>query len=141
MFYSGITTLDASEASGNLELAGSAAEDTIIGGSGNNSLWGGAGDANDVLTGGSGYNEFFFNKGEGHDIITASNNGDKVMLYDTKAEDLDLSATGVQSSGDLVIHFLDGSRLTLKGYASQGAETFQFKDAAYHYDHSSGTWA
>ena len=139
--YDGITALDASGASGNLELAGSAAEDTIIGGSGNNSLWGGAGDANDVLTGGSGYNEFFFNKGEGHDIITASNNGDKVMLYDTKAEDLDLSATGVQSSGDLVIHFLDGSRLTLKGYASQGAETFQFKDAAYHYDHSSGTWA
>lgn len=140
VLYVGIHTLDAAESSGQLVLVGSTDKDTIIGGNGRNSLWGGTGVSDDVLTGGSGYNEFRFSKGEGHDVITSSNNADKVMLYNVNSADLNMGATGVNASGDLVISLLDGSSLTLRNYTAQGAETFQLADAAYRYDRASGTW-
>lgn len=138
VLYVGIHTLDATESSGQLELIGSAAEDTILGGSGSNSIWGGAGASDDILTGGSGYNEFLFNKGEGNDIITFSNNTDKVMLYNVNSAELNTGATGVNAAGDLVITLQDGSSLTLKNYTTQGAETFQFADVTYRYNRSTG---
>ena len=140
VLYVGIHTLDAAESSGQLVLVGSTDKDTIIGGNGRNSLWGGTGVSDDVLTGGSGYNEFRFSKGEGHDVITSSNTADKVMLYNVNSADLNMGATGVNASGDLVISLLDGSSLTLRNYTAQGAETFQLADAAYRYDRASGTW-
>ncbi|MBQ1915830.1 MAG: hypothetical protein II178_11530 [Selenomonadaceae bacterium] len=60
------------------------------------------------------------------------------MLYDVSFADLNTEATGVRASGDMVITLKDGSSLTLKNYSAQGAETFQFADATYHYNRSGG---
>ena len=138
--FDGFNKVDASESTGNLELAGGEQGDSILGGRGESSLWGGAG-GNDFLTGGSGYNEFYFGKGEGHDVITDSNSGDKVMLYNVALEDLDLARTGVGADGNMVIRLLDGSSLTIQNYSAQGASTFQLADSTWHYDRESGAWS
>ena len=138
--FDGFNKVDASESTGNLELAGGEQGDSILGGQGESSLWGGAG-GNDFLTGGSGYNEFYFGKGEGHDVITDSNSGDKVMLYNVAVEDLDLARTGMDASGNMVIRLLDGSSLTIQNYSAQGASTFQLADSTWSYDRARGAWS
>ena len=136
--YSGFTTIDASEMKGDAILAGAAASENIIGGQGDSSLWGGAG--NDTLQGGSGYNEFYFTKGDGKDIITASNNEDKVMLYNVLTEEVDFTKTGLKNNGNLVVALQDGSSLTMANFANQGAETIQLQDAVFHYDRQTASW-
>ena len=135
---SSIEIMDASASTGVNILAGGREAETIKGGGGNNSIWGGAG-GNDVLTGGSNYNEFYFGMGEGADTITKSNDGDKVMLYNIKLEDLDLQTLGMKN-GSMVIGLKDGSMLTIQNYASHGATTFQLADGTYSYDRNTDTW-
>ena len=135
---SSVEIIDASGSNGTNLLAGSQGSETIKGGGGTNSLWGGAG-GSDVLEGGSGYNEFYFGKGEGTDLITKSNDGDKVMLYNIKAEDLNPQATGLKD-GNMVIALKDGSTLTLQNYDSHGATTFQLADGTFSYDRKTGSW-
>ena len=138
--FDGFNKIDATAATGDMELAGGDKGDSILGGQGESSLWGGSG-GNDYLTGGSGYNEFYFGRGEGHDVITDSNNGDKVMLYNVALEDLDLARTGMDDSGNMVIRLLDGSSLTIRNYGAQGASTFQLADSTWNYDRASGAWS
>lgn len=135
---SSIEIIDASRATGDNVLAGSHESQTIKGGWGSTSLWGGAG-GNDSLVGGNGYNEFYFGMGEGKDIITNSNDDDKIMLYNVKTTDLNAQATGMRH-GNMVITLNDGSSLTIRDYSRQGATSFQFKDGTYTYDRSTGTW-
>ena len=138
--YEGFNKMDASQSTGEMELAGGERGDSILGGQGESSLWGGSG-GNDFLTGGSGYNEFYFGRGEGHDVITDSNNGDKVMLYNVALEDLDLARTGMDASGNMVIRLLDGSSLTIQNYGAQGVSAFQLADSTWNYDRASGAWS
>ncbi|WP_185753643.1 hypothetical protein [Selenomonas sp. AB3002] len=135
---SSIEIIDASGSTGDNILAGGREAETIKGGKGSTSLWGGAG-GNDVLEGGSGYNELYFGKGEGTDLITKSNDGDKVMLYNVKLEDLNPQATGLKD-GSMVIALKDGSTLTLQNYDSHGATTFQLADGTFSYDRKTGSW-
>ena len=135
---SSIEIIDASNATGDNILAGGREAETIKGGRGDTSLWGGAG-GNDTLVGGTGHNEFYFGKGEGADIITNSNDGDKVMLYNVKLEDLNPQAVGLQN-GSMVIGLKDGSTLTIQNYDRHGATTFQLADGTFSYDRNLGTW-
>ena len=138
--FDGFNKIDATAATGDMELAGGDKGDSILGGQGESSLWGGSG-GNDYLTGGSGYNEFYFGRGEGHDVITDSNNGDKVMLYNVALEDIDPARTGMDASGNMVIRLQDGSSLTIRNYGAQGATTFQLSDSTWNYDRASGAWS
>lgn len=136
--YVGINVLNGSSSTGNIELSGSGSSDTIIGGAGKTSLWGGAGAVGDTMVGGSGYNEFYFGMADGNDVITSSNDSDKVMLYNVSSADI--ASGGVDGNGNMVVTLKDGSSLTLQNYASSGATTFQATDATFVYDKEANAW-
>ena len=75
------TTLDASQFTGNVTLAGGSGNDRLIGGSRNNVLNGNAG--NDVLTGGDGADTL--NGGVGNDILVGNDGSD--LLYGQAGND------------------------------------------------------
>lgn len=134
--FSGFSTLNAKSSTGAVELAGGTSGDSIVGGKGSNSLWGGAA-GNDTLVGGTGDNVFWLGYNEGKDTITQYNDGDKVMLYN-------LNLGNVTSAGlngkNMVIEFNDGSKLTVSNYASKGDMVFQLTDGTFTYDKSNGSW-
>ncbi len=90
-------------------LAGGAGLDRLNGQNDDDTLWGGAG--NDTLTGGNGADTFIYNSGEGKDVIT-----------DFKAEDTLRLGDGTDTyskaiSGSNVIVTVGDGRITLKGAA------------------------
>lgn len=111
-FVGDIKYVDASLFTGKAELAGSAnTNNTIIGGAGQNSLWGGNGaEGNDYMQGGTGTNVFFYTNGNGNDTIAGANSGDVVYLSEVSIDQL--ASTGV-SDGTAVINFKDGGSLTV----------------------------
>ena len=98
--YSDIDVMNATSSTGNIQLAGDNASQSIVGGQGNTSLWGGAGNATDTLVGGSGVNEFFYLMGNGNDVISG-NATDTVNLLDIKLSDL--AAANIDTSSNRVI--------------------------------------
>lgn len=129
--YKNVTRLDASAATGSLELGGSTAADVITGGTGSSSLWGGAGNVSDTLKGGSGENTFFYGLGEGNDVFVNVASTDKVMLYGINAADV----TGATySATKTTLTMSDGAKLTFNNLAS-GA-TFTLDDSKYTYNSS-----
>lgn len=87
--YSSIETFDATGRTGSVLIAGSAANsETIKGGNGDSSLWGGAGSNKDVLIGNSSAtNVFFYGMGNGSDSISGSSK-DTINLFDIQLSDL-----------------------------------------------------
>lgn len=133
--FQNVTTVNAASSSGTVILAGTAANETLIAGTGESSLWGGAG--NDVLQGNNtGSTTFYFGNGNGKDVITASNSDDKVVLYNANLTDV--KSADVTKSGAMEIQLKDGSSLTVNGISS-GASTFQLADGStWKYDSSEG---
>jgi len=125
--YYDISCVDATESTGNNQIAG--AKNTnleIKGGAGNSSLWGGAGSANDTLIGGTGNEKFFFGKHEGNDIIQGAGDSDTVELYNITLEDL----TNIEASGkELTANFQNGAySLKLENYSE--TTNFRFSDGS-----------
>ena len=136
----GIEVIDGSSGSGSQVLFGSASgSESLKGGSGTNSLWGGAGAVSDTLIGGSGTTTYGFGTGEGNDVITSSTSSDTVLLYDVSLSDI--SSCGV-TSGAMVITLTDGSSLKIKNYTSSSVNTFTLSDGtSYTYDYSTKGWS
>ena len=111
-FVGDIKTADATNFAGKAELVGSENVDNIlIGGAGQNSLWGGNGaDGNDYMQGGTGSNVFFYTNGNGNDTISGTRSGDVVYLSQVTLEQI---ATTAVSDGTAVISFKDGGSLTI----------------------------
>lgn len=125
--YYEITNIDASESSGDNQLAG--ANDSnikIVGGAGNSSLWGGNGRySNDTLIGGTGAETFFFGQYEGKDLIIGAAEDDTIKLFNISISAL----TNFESvkGGGLSLEFANGDYgLTLESVS--GAPTFSFAD-------------
>ena len=139
-YFSGIEAIDGSSGSGSQVLFGSASgSESLKGGSGTNSLWGGAGAVSDTLIGGSGTTTYGFGTGEGNDVITSSTSSDTVLLYDVSLSDI--SSCGV-TSGAMVITLTDGSSLKIKNYTSSSVNTFTLSDGtSYTYDYSTKGWS
>lgn len=136
--YYSIENVDASGSAVDVELAGDSASNVITAGTGNASLWGGAGATADTLVGGSGTNTFYFGTGEGNDTITKSTASDQVMLYDVASTDV---KSGVLSStGVMTITLNDGSTLAIKGYNANSVATFTLTDGTYTYDYTGKEW-
>jgi len=96
-------------------LVGAAATaDSLDGGAGNDSLWGGTGIKADNLTGGTGDDVFFFGANNGNDIVTDYNTNaptteaDVIRLYDGSA------VTGVTADASNVYISIGTSKLDLK---------------------------
>jgi len=92
-------------------IAGSDKSDVLIGGYGDNSLWGGIG-GRDTLIGELGVNEFYYGLGNGIDVITNADDDDVVNLLGISLDDIrtiDVSDTST------TLKFVDGGRLNIEG--------------------------
>ena len=133
-FIGDIRTIDASEFDGRAELAGNDLNNTIMGGAGRNSLWGGnLGD--DLLTGGSGANMFFYTNGNGNDTIQGVKEGDVVYLSAVTLENI--SSTDF-ASDSITINFNDGGKLKINDAGSNvgiviGEQTYYVNSARNDY--------
>ena len=135
MFYGNFRELNAAQADGSNILAGNELSNVITGGSGRNSLWGGAGSASDTLVGGTGHNDFFYGAGNGNDAIQGMNDGDNVILDGIT---LDQISRADIYSGSVLINFNDGSLLRVNGTADA---TYQLADGSrYSANHSRREW-
>ncbi|MBR1647279.1 MAG: hypothetical protein IJ685_10960, partial [Selenomonadaceae bacterium] len=111
-FYDGnIKTIDATNSTGEMILAGNDLDNTIIAGNGDASLWGGN-TGNDLLIGGDGQNIFFYEFGNGNDTIQNLNDGDIVELAGLTLDEI--SSTKITSTG-VTINFVDGGQLNVEG--------------------------
>ena len=132
--YSSIENVDVSGVTGNVTLVGGTASEQLTAGSGEATLWGGLG-GNDTLTGSNAAaNTFFFGKNNGSDVITATNEGDRVMLYDVAFSDV--KSTTTTSDGSFVVTLNDGSKLTIQNYSDNISYTLT--DGTYTYSKSNG---
>ena len=135
MYDGNFAVLDASQSDGNNILAGNELNNSIIGGVGQNSLWGGYTSSNDTLVGGAGQNTFFYGAGNGRDKIQNAHDGDVVHLEDIT---LDQIADANITSGGVILNFNDGGSLTIDGTADV---TYQLADGSrYSADHATQDW-
>ncbi len=140
--YSNVTKVDASSADGTVVIAGDGAvSETIIGGKGDNSLWGGAGSSNDTLKGSStGTSTYYFGQGDGNDVITNSSSDDKVLLYNVTLNDI--ADINNSTANQLKFTLNDGSTLTVTGMTGNSVTQYQLSDGStWTYDVSSNSWS
>ena len=132
--YSNINNIDASEATGNNQLAGNEIDNEIRAGSGNDLLWGAGG--NDTLFGGDGDNTFYYGVNEGNDIIYNSVLSDKINLYNVSLSDI---VSAKEIGDNFLIDMVDGSSLRIVG--QDGASNFTLSDgSSYTYNRENNTW-
>lgn len=137
VFFNSVDNVDASSATGDVGLAGTGISESLVGGSGNTSLWGGNG-GNDTLQGGSGATKFYFGKGNGSDVVVTSNTDDMVMAYDISLDDV--AGWSSNSSGSLTATLKDGSKLTVT--SNTGVSSYQLNDGSqWTYDHNTKEWS
>ena len=139
--YNDLYTIDAINAQDNpnaLILAGTYSNsNTIYGGAGNSSLWGGLNNFNDTLVGGSGSEMFWYGKNDGSDVIQGASVNDTVNLYDIN---LDAITEINISSNQIFARFDTGLTLTINDGGGL-TPTYQLADSSkYKYNHDSGEW-
>ena len=115
MYDGNFRAIDASQATGNNTLAGNEFDNLIIGGAGNNSIWGGYASSNDTLVGGTGQNTFFFALENGHDVIQGAHDGDVVSLEDIFYDNI---VRADVTDGGAIIELEDGSSLEIQSTAN-----------------------
>ncbi|MBQ9486392.1 MAG: hypothetical protein IJU91_01130 [Selenomonadaceae bacterium] len=132
--YGNINSIDATESTGDNQLAGNANDNEIRAGSGNNLLWGQGG--NDTLFGGAGTNTFFYGLNEGNDVIYNSALTDKINLYNVSLTDI---VSAKEIGDNLLIEMSGGETLRIVG--ENGASNFTFSDgSSYTYNRENNTW-
>lgn len=136
-FYE-ISCIDATDSTGDNQLAGANNTNiTITGGAGNSSLWGGNGRySNDSLIGGTGAEMFFFGKYEGSDTINGAGADDTIRFYNGSISDI----TSVDSltGGGIQLNFNNGD-YTLALESLNADTTFSFADGG-NFTYNKGTW-
>ncbi|MBE8952497.1 MAG: hypothetical protein SR1Q7_05065, partial [Quinella sp. 1Q7] len=135
MYLGDIAAINASAATGNNTLAGNDVNNLIVGGRGKNSIWGGEFATNDTLVGGSGQNTFFFQYANGQDVIQGAHDGDVVELVALTLDNI--ASTAITGNG-VSIDLKDGSRLEV-----QSAANVEYKlsdGTSYTADHTAREW-
>lgn len=113
------------------QLRGSAVADSLVGGAGNDAIWGGTAAIADTMAGGIGNDTFWYGVGEGDDIITDGTGLDSVMVYNKGLDVANVTAS--LAGSELKLTFESGS-LTVQGWTSTGLNTFNIGGANYKYD-------
>ncbi len=135
-YFFGIKNVVANNAGENV-IGGDDESNLIIGGSGSNSLWGGAENVSDTLQGGDGNNLFWYGLSEGNDLVTNAKESDIVHLYDIT---LDNIASAPVDAEKITITLQDGNSVTVQN-SSTVTPTFQLAGGdKYNYNRSTGTW-
>ena len=137
--FDSIEYIDASSATGTEILAGNAASNFIVSGSGTASLWGGIG-GNDTLQGGNGQDMFWYGKGQGNDVIRNGAANDIVNLYDVSLQDITSIDTSSSSSA-VSLGFRDGGHLSVS-MADGISPTFILgaDNSAWRYNRGTRSW-
>lgn len=135
-YYDGITTIDATEATGTVYLSGTNTNGMEIqGGEGVNNMWGG-GNKVQTLTGGEGVNVFWFGNGDGRDTAKNAKAEDGVYLYNV--EKIDDVAVKASTNYFTVTVGSDTLKVDMgTANAEDALKTFTFADKAgvqYTYD-------
>lgn len=119
-FVGDIHVIDATNSSVTAELAGNDYNNSIYGGAGDTSLWGGNfGD--DLLVGGTGKNTFYYALGNGADTIQGAKEGDVIDLTGVTIADVEAGvALGISQIDDsgVSIGFATGGTLRVDGTAN-----------------------
>lgn len=118
------TVIDASGSAAEVLMAGNELANTIVGGTGTASMWGGYGNANDVMVAGTGHNEFYYEIGNGNDTIVGTNEGDIIHLGAT-LDQIDFDGTYMEGSA-IVVKFTDGGQLNIENSSTD--VNFSFDD-------------
>ena len=136
VYIGDIRTIDASDAIVKAELAGNSADNVIMAGANDASLWGGNG-GDDLLVGGEGQNTFFYANGNGNDTASSVNDGDIFYLSGVTLEQI---STATFEDGNAVINFTDGGKLTIDDAESKkdvsvivgaSGQTYKIEDGGY----------
>ena len=123
---SGIEVINAQTSSSTNVLMGNELENKIYCGSGETSLWGGAGSSNDTLIGGTGENMFWYGIGEGDDVVNNANSSDTINFYNINAvdviavEDFESGLKINLSSGSFTINSVDTPKVMLADGSAYG---------------------
>lgn len=135
-YFFGIKNVVANNAGSNI-IGGNSYENLIVGGNGNNSLWGGGTSENDTLQGGAGTNTFWYGLGEGNDIITNAKENDLVDLYNIPLSEI----FDAQVDADKIsVTFSDGQTLTVHNSSTITPKFQLVDDSKYSYNRTSNTW-
>ena len=137
--YSGITNIDASDATGNNILVGSSkSANSIVGGRGKNSLWGGKGNYSDTLIGGNGKDVFWWTKNSGSDEVENASQDDTIKLMSIKVKDLSRKKVYDDS---IVLTLKNGNSLIIEN-SSDVTPTFNFAGGKnYVYNRTTNKWS
>ncbi|WP_294157976.1 calcium-binding protein [uncultured Selenomonas sp.] len=141
-----VEVLDASDATGeNILFGATDSNDTIIGGKGESTLYGGFGaSGNDVLKGNTdgSATTFFFGLGDGNDTITASKDTDSIYLWNVSGADIDYEKlVAGTDKRKMTFALTDGSTLTIQNLSS-GVKTFTLSDGtSWTYDTKTATFS
>ena len=106
--YYNIANIDASSATGRINISGDSNDNVLYGGQKSSTLWGGGG--NDTLIGGTGRDVFVFNSSDGNVTIQ---NGDSRDVVDLSSYTIDEISTEFTDSG--LIISIDDSSLNIVG--------------------------
>lgn len=112
IYFSGVTGINASTATGQTVLIGSSTEaDTLQAGTTSSAMWGG-GAAADTMVGGAGTDQFWFGNGDGADVVNAGvDKKDTIVLHNiTSIADVTMT---LDNAGLFVIGTANGSSLTV----------------------------
>ena len=134
-FSDNFAVIDASNSTAEVTLAGDRKANTIYGGAGNASLWGGSGSAGDLLVGGTARNSFYYEQGNGADTISGANDGDVINLFDTSLENI---TNANITSGGVTLEFNNGGSIQVN---STAAVDYRLADGTtFNADHNTGKW-
>ena len=132
--YSSIEVVNAQSTTGDVLIAGNESANTIRGGRGDASLWGGTGSAKDYVVGSTnGTTTFWYAFGEGNDTLVSSSADDVINIY-SGAEGL---ATADIGNNAVKLGFSNGETLTV---STTKDVTFVVGDTKWTANHSSKTW-
>ena len=123
--FSSVEVLNAAFSGGGNILYGDAASNEIHSGGNGSALWGGADFANDILVGGTGTDIFFYGAGEGNDVIVNAEDDDVINFYNTTLADITFAqetesgmligvganVLAVVGTNNTAVAFADGSSL------------------------------
>lgn len=138
-FFADVAVLNAIDSSGYNTLVGNTdATTSIIGGSGNSSLWGGFGVANDTLVGGNGSEMFWYGRNDGNDVVQNASSNDIIYLYDSVLDhikDFSVEASQIKLS-------FDSNSMIAVTSADTISPVFMLADKSrWTYDFKNGNWS
>ena len=137
--FSGVKNLNTANSSGyNTLVGGNGVSNSILGGYGNSSLWGGYGStADDTLYGGSGSEMFWYGRNDGNDFVKNAAANDTIFLYDSVLDHIE-KITAVDM--EMTIGFDSKSSLFVTATEANGPTIVLADKSRWRYHYDSATW-